>query len=62
MKDIYIVTTNDGYEFAFFDLEVLEEFIKPLQNGSFYFRKVQILEDQYDLNSIKNNEQQNQPQ
>ena len=40
MKDIYLVTTNESEEFAFNDIKLVEEFIAPLKNGTFYFRKV----------------------
>ena len=62
MKDIYIVTKDDGSEFAFIDFKLVENFIAPLKNGTFYFRKVAILENQQDLDLFTNDNQQNQPQ
>lgn len=62
MKDLYIITRNDGSEFAFFDFKLVEKFIEPLKNGTFYFRKVAILENEQELNLFSNNNQQNQPQ
>ena len=62
MKDLYLITTQDGSEFAFYDFKLVEEFIKPLKNGTFYFRKVAIIENKQDLELSTNIRQQNQPQ
>ena len=62
MKDIFVITTNDGSEFAFNDFKLVEEFIAPLKNGTFYFRKVAIIENKQELDLFSNKEQQNQPQ
>ncbi len=62
MKDIFVITTSDGSEFAFNDFKLVEEFIAPLKNGTFYFRKVAIIENKQELDLFSNQEQQNQPQ
>ena len=61
MKDIYLVTTNESEEFAFNDIKLVEEFIAPLKNGTFYFRKVAIIENKQELDLFSKKEQ-NQPQ
>jgi len=62
MKDVYLITKDDGTEFAFYDFKLVEQFIAPLKNGTFYFRKVAILENQQELDLFSNNNHQNQPQ
>ena len=44
MKHIFLVTTKEGAEYAFNEFKLVEQFIAPLKNGSFYFRKTAILE------------------
>ena len=61
MKDIYFITTDDGSEFAFYDFNLVEKFIEPLKNGTFYFRKVAILENEQELDLFSKTNQQNQP-
>ena len=61
MKYLYLVVTNSG-AFTFEDFKLVEEFIAPLKNGTFHFQKIPLIESKKDLDSIKNNEQQNQPQ
>ena len=61
MKDLYLVITNSG-AFTFEDFKLVEEFIAPLKNGSFHFQKIQMIQNHQDLESIQNNERQNQPQ
>lgn len=56
-----MITTEDGSEFAFYDFKLVEKFIAPLKNGTFYFRKVSIIENEQELNTHANS-QQNQPQ
>lgn len=66
MKDLYMVTTENGSEFAFDDFKLVEQFIAPLKNGTFYFRKVAVLENKQEVEMFSNYEQnvnqQNQPQ
>ena len=64
MKQLYIVSLFDGSEFVFEEFKLVEEFIKPLKNGSFYFRKVKLIENKQDLNNAMQilNGEQNQPQ
>lgn len=35
MKDLYLITKDDGSEFGFYDFKLVEQFIAPLKNGSF---------------------------
>ena len=59
---IYIITTKEGREYAFNDFNLVEQFVDTLQNGTFYFRKIKVVENQQELDTIINNDQQTQPQ
>ena len=63
MKDIFLVTTKEGADYAFNNFKLVEQFIAPLKNGSFYFRKIAVLENEKEVELLSNYEQsQNQPQ
>lgn len=64
MKELYIVSLYDGTEYTFEDFKLVDEYIKPLKNGSFYFRKINLIENKQDLNQAMYilQEEQNQPQ
>ena len=45
-KYIYIVENlKNGKEYAFYDFELVERYIKTLQNGTFNFKKIEICEE-----------------